>query len=222
MEQALASARALNSPPTIAEVEARQAGLWLAQGDLAAADRWLSSRALGTDIDVPYEYQAEYLMLARIRIMQQRQHPGSVDVDAVMRLLDQLLKAAEANERMSDRIAILVLLALAHAARGEPNQALASIASALTLAEPEGYVRTFVDEGVAMRSLLIAQRAHLPDSESGTRLRGYIDRLVDAFAPSVSTASPSSHPPALLSERERAILQLLAEGRSIQEVATGL
>ena len=83
-------------------------------------------------------------------------------VDAVVRLLDRLLQTAEADERMSDQIAILALLALSHAAGCDPNQAQAPLAAALELAEPEGYIRTFVDEGAPMRSLLIAQRAHLP------------------------------------------------------------
>src|SRR6185295_4594594 len=74
----------------------------------------------------------------------------------------------------------------------------------------------------AIRSLLLTQRAQLPDSEASTRLRAYTDRLLDAFSPAVSTTPPSSPPQALLSERQRTILQMLADGRSIQQIATGL
>ena len=141
-------------------------------------------------------------------------------MDAIVRLLDRLLQIAQADERTSDQIMILALLALAHAARGEPNLALASLAAALALAEPEGYIRMFVDEGLPMRSLLLSQHAQLPNSESGMRLRRYIDRLLDADSSAVAAAPPASPALSLLSERERTILQLLADGRSIQEIAS--
>jgi LuxR family maltose regulon positive regulatory protein len=222
MDQALAAARLLNNPSIIAEVKARQAGLWLAQGDLPAALRWLATRALGVDDDVTYEQQAEYLLLARIRITQEREAPGTVDLDAVTGLLERLLQMAEADQRMVDRIVLLALLALAHAAKGDPRQAQGMLAMALALAEPEGYIRTFVDEGAAMHLLLVAQRAQIRDSDVGARLRAYIDRLLDAFSPALSSPPLSSLPPALLSERERMVLRLLAEGHTVQKIASDL
>jgi LuxR family transcriptional regulator, maltose regulon positive regulatory protein len=159
-------------------------------------------------------------MLARIRIAQEWQAPGSADLDAVVRLLDRLFQMAEADERVSDQILILALLALAHAARSKPNQALASLGVALTLAEPEGYIRTFVDEGLPMRSLLVHQCAQLSHSEYDTRLRRYIDQVLQAFSSADGADLPASGVPSLLSERERTILQLLADGRSIYEIAS--
>jgi LuxR family maltose regulon positive regulatory protein len=220
MELALAAARLLNSPPAIAEAETRQAGLWLAQGDLAAAGRWLARRQINVDDQVHYERQADYVLLARIRIAQEQHAPGSVDVSAVVRLLDRLLQAAEADERLSDRILILILLALAQAVGRDPHQAQARLAAALELAEPEGYIRTFVDEGAPMRSLLLAQRAYLAASEVGQRQLAYIDRLLDAFPQDGLPVPTTPTTSQLLSERERAVLKLLAAGRSIQEIAT--
>jgi LuxR family maltose regulon positive regulatory protein len=222
LEQSLAAARLLNSPPAIAEVEARQAGLWLAQGDLPAAVRWLSRRALGVDDEVTYKHQAEYLLLVRIRIAQERETPGIIDLDAVIRLLERLLQMAEADQRMADRIVTLALLALAHAARRDPHQAQGRLVMALALAEPEGYIRTFVDEGAAMCALLAAQRAQMRDSDVDARLEAYIDRLLDAFSPAVSSPPVSSLPPALLSERERTVLRLLAGGHTVQKIASDL
>jgi LuxR family maltose regulon positive regulatory protein len=222
MDQALAAARLLNRPSIIAEVEARQAGLWLAQGDLPAAVRWQATRALGVDHEFTYEHQAEYLLLARIRITQEREAPGTIDLDAVIRLLERLLQVAETDQRMADRIVMLALLALAHAAKRDPQQALVALAMALALAEPEGYIRTFVDEGAPMRSLLIAQHAHISDSDVGKRQRAYIERLLDAFPQDDLAAATASTGSELLSQRERTVLQLLAAGRSIQEIATSL
>jgi LuxR family maltose regulon positive regulatory protein len=215
-EQALASAQ-LPYTHFIAEAEAQRAWLWLAQGDLSAAIGWLTVRALSADAAALYERQPEYLMLARIHIAQAQQAPGSVDLDTVVHMLDRLSQAAEIDERVPDQIAILILIALVHAARRDPNQALERLASALVLAEPEGYVRTFVDEGAPMRSLLVALRAQVSASESDAPLFRYINRLLEAFPPDVpGSLSPS---PTLLSEREHAVLQCIAKGRSIQEIA---
>jgi LuxR family maltose regulon positive regulatory protein len=71
-------------------------------------------------------------------------------------------------------IEILILLALAHRARGHISAALEPLERALTLAEPEGYVRTFVEEGEPMRDLL--RHAVAVGSSSA-----YARRLLAAF-----------------------------------------
>ena len=71
-----------------------------------------------------------------------------------MGLLERLLQAAEAGERTGSVIEILVLQALAHQTQGDIPAALVPLERALTLAEPEGYVRIFVDEGPPMAHLL--------------------------------------------------------------------
>jgi LuxR family maltose regulon positive regulatory protein len=219
MEQALASARLLDSPSAIAETKVRQAGLWLAQSDLAAAVRWLASRQINVDDEVPYEQQADYLLLARIQIAQEQHAPGSVDMAALVRLLDRLLVAAVADERMSDRIVILILLALAYAVGRDPHQAQAPLAAALELAELKGYIRTFVDEGGLIRTLLLAQRARLATGEAGNRPLAYVNRLLEAFPLDAAAVPATSTSSQVLSDRERAVLQLLAAGRSVQELA---
>ena len=71
-----------------------------------------------------------------------------------MGLLERLLQAAEAGERTRSVIEILVVQALAHQTHGDIPAALVPLERALTLAEPEGYVRMFVDEGPPMTQLL--------------------------------------------------------------------
>ena len=77
-------------------------------------------------------------------------------IDEATRLLERLLRAAEEGGRTGSVIEILVLQALAHQTRGDIPAALVSLERALTLAEPEGYVRVFVDEGAPMAALLRA------------------------------------------------------------------
>ena len=74
---------------------------------------------------------------------------------AALGLLARLLQAAEEGGRTGSVIEILMLQALAHHAQGDLPRALASLERALTLAEPEGYVRVFVDEGEPMRLLIL-------------------------------------------------------------------
>ena len=64
-------------------------------------------------------------------------------------LLERLLALAEAQKRTGSVLEILLTQALVHQAQGNPSQALAALERALALAEPEGYLRIFVDEGEA-------------------------------------------------------------------------
>ena len=92
-------------------------------------------------------YLREYELLTLARL-----HNAEPEVND---LLARLVHAAEAQQRMGSVLDILLTQALAYAAQGNHLQALATLARALTLAEPEGYRRSFVDEGEEMRSLLL-------------------------------------------------------------------
>jgi LuxR family transcriptional regulator, maltose regulon positive regulatory protein len=107
------------------------------------------------------------------------------DLHAAVGLLARLLQAAEAGGRNGSVIEILILQSLAHQAQGKLSRALTSLERALGLAEPEGYIRIFVDEGEAMRSLLrmlIEKQARNRDHP----LSGYTDKLLAAFTQPVA------------------------------------
>src|SRR3989304_5000888 len=91
-----------------------------------------------------------------------------------MGLLERLLKAAEEGGRKGSVVEILVLQAIAYHAQGNLPAALMSLQHALVLAEPEGYVRMFLDEGSSIMDLLREASAHkiMPD---------YTDKLLAAF-----------------------------------------
>src|SRR5205814_8590636 len=96
------------------------------------------------------------------------------------------------------------------------------LAAAISLAAPEGYIRTFVDEGTHMRALLQILRGQLPAVEPNKRLVAYIDRLLGAFQQNDPATLITSVSASLLSEREHAVLELIAAGRSIPEIAATL
>ena len=122
---------------------------------------------------------------------------------------------------MGSVIEILMLQALAHEVQGDSSTALVPLERALSLAEPEGYVRVFVDEGRPMAQLLSEAATHgiMPD---------YVGKLLAAFEaekqksedqPHVSPAQTFVEP---LSQRELEVLQLVAQGLSNREISQRL
>jgi LuxR family transcriptional regulator, maltose regulon positive regulatory protein len=204
---------------------AQRARLWLRQGNLNAAEQWIPGRALAGN---RYLETVQQLTLVRLHLAQHQRDPNRRWIEEAAERLAQLRAAAEASGWMGDLIEILVLQALTLQALGDGAGALATLSHALRLAEREGYIRIFVDEGVPMLRLLQAGRAQgiAPN---------YISRLLAAFpASEPETRSPGDtetetldHPvtPALvepLSDRELEILRLIAAGRSNQEIADTL
>jgi LuxR family maltose regulon positive regulatory protein len=131
-----------------------------------------------------------------------------------LRLLDRLRQLTESAGHGRSVIELLILSAQAYRASGDHTQALQVLGRALELAEPEGYIRIFVDED--LHALLVECRVLL-EKDRG-RLLSYVDRLLQAFPHS----APVNRQPALLSERELEVLRLIAAGQSNEEIAAQL
>ena len=121
--------------------------MWVAQGRLGEALGWAREQGLSADDDLSYLREFEHITLARVLLARYKSDREDRSIHEAMGLLERLLQAAEAGERTGSVIEILVLQALAHQAQGDIPAALVPLERALTLAEPEGYVRIFVDEG---------------------------------------------------------------------------
>ncbi|HET9590199.1 MAG TPA: LuxR C-terminal-related transcriptional regulator [Anaerolineales bacterium] len=201
----------------------RLARLALVQGDLSTAEEWARQYELFTGRDPAYNEEFAGITLARLRLAQSR-------FSEAIELLAQLQEEAEAAERMGSAIEILTLEALASAAQANHPRAFSSLEQALTLAEPEGYMRIFIDEGEPMRLLLCDYKSHIKRqigkgvSTDLLRILTYVDRLLAVF-PQTVDARKSRDGAILaepLSERELEILRLIATGRSNHEIADTL
>jgi LuxR family maltose regulon positive regulatory protein len=219
------SAHSMNlSSRELNRIAAHGARLRLAQGEVGAAARLLGQRSLRVDDHVNHLNVFEHVVLARVLI-------ARGEYDAALTLLGRSLGWTEATGSMGVAIEVLAVEALAGAARGDETRAMTALTRALSLAEPEGYVRTFVDEGEPMAALLYkflrARRTErLRSSQDGSTK--YVDALLAAFwepsgslarstgADTPQAAQPLAEP---LSERELQVLQLVAAGKSNREIS---
>jgi LuxR family maltose regulon positive regulatory protein len=207
-------------------VALHQARLWVAQGNLEVALRWVEERGLDRDVDsaelkesddlLNYHLRKyEHVVLARLLMAQDRP-------DEARALLEPLLPRIEQQGRIGMVIEIHVLRALALQAQSDVAQAMTALERALSLAEPGGYVRIFVDEGPPMARLLCQAAARgIAPEYTGRLLAAFPD---SEFEPAVSSKTQKLKPQMVepLSERELEVLQLIAEGFSNREIAQKL
>ncbi|MBH0333935.1 transcriptional regulator [Brevibacillus brevis] len=173
--------------PPIAEVQVR---ILLQQENLTAAAR------LAQKHDLP-------ILQARVLLAQG-------DTSAALAVLEPLLVQAEAKQLEDERLKIMLLLAVVQHAHGDLAKATQMVEDALVLAEPGGFIRTFVDEAIPMKRLLCDAAVH-------GRMPRYIEKLLAEFKPHYvnSLIEP-------LSERELEILQLIEKGLSNRDIAQQL
>jgi LuxR family maltose regulon positive regulatory protein len=209
--------------PEVRPIAALKARIWIAQGRLAEARAWAQAQSIAesTQGELSYLREFEHLTLVRLLVAEYKADQTATTLLEALKLLGRLLEAAEAGGRTGSVIEIRMVLALAHAAQGHTPQALVAIEPALAQAEPEGYVRLFVDEGQPMAALLqaAAQRGIAPN---------YAQRLIAAFGeaippPAVTRPTLAAQPvPEPLSERELEVLRLLGTELSGPEIARQL
>ena len=200
--------------PNVRPIPALKTGVWIAQGRLHEAFGWARERRLSVADDLSYLREFEHITLARMLIAHYKRDHTENAIREATGLLERLLKAAEEGKRMGRVIEIVVLKTVAYQARGDLSTALSELEHALKLAEPEGYVRLFLDEGASMVNLL---------KEAAARgiMSGYVGKLLGSGQTSSQRLAPTSliEP---LSQREHEILRLLQTDLSGPEIAAEL
>jgi LuxR family maltose regulon positive regulatory protein len=203
----------------------------IAKGNIAAAANWEQTYGLDMDAEPPFALEYEYFILARMLLAQGK-------TQRAIHIASQLLRMAEKSERTGVMISNLSLLAAAYEASNNSKLAMHVLGRALALAEPQGYIRTFINMGAPMEGLLKKLRkVYLARQQNGndqawTFSLNYIDTLLAASGNAQGALNneierlPDTQPmqPLLesLSEREQEVLQLLAAGQSNREIAQHL
>jgi LuxR family maltose regulon positive regulatory protein len=160
--------------------------------------------------------QTHHLPLSRARV-----YLAQGDSSAALAALETYRQHVEARNWQDERLKTMVLQAVAHQAHGEKDKAVERLGEALALAEPSGFIRIFVDEGIPMARLLseASARGIMPD---------YVARLLAVFeSDGPKREDKSSLPSAMrliepLSPRELQILHLIAQGLSNDEIGKRL
>lgn len=201
LEKTDESARQHNFIHRMPEIAAAQVLTLLRQGKLAEAAH------LGQTYNLP-------LSQARVLLAQG-------DPSTALGVLTAYRQQVEAKHWQDERLKAMVLQAVAHSMHGEQEDALQVLSEALVLAEPEGFIRIFVEEGKPMAQLL---------SEASVRevTPNYVSKLLAVFE---SEKQKSEDKPSLpstqslvepLSPRELEVLQLIAQGLSNDEIGKRL
>ncbi len=188
--------------PNVRPVPAVRARLRLRRGELNHAEAWARERQLSATEKLSYLREYEHLTLARLLLARHHAERDETAPEHAVNLLARLLPAAEEGARGGSVIEILVLQALAHHARRDVPAALGALHRAVTLAEPEGYVRVFAEEGPPMAALL---KALIKQSTAG----GYVRRLLAGTTRSDTRAATAPNLVGPLSDRELDVLRLL-------------
>ena len=197
-------------------------------GEISAVNLWAETSGLSAEDEPDYAKEFNHLVFARwlIRTGKAKQ---------ALPLLGRLLVAAQIAIRQRVAIEVLLLQAMAHQSVSNEAEAIKALEKALVLAQPESFVRTFVDEGEPVSKLLLEllkQKGKRWESEKPELLR-YVVKLKDAFGPAAPVpvarvaategeALPWWYAEDPLSERELEVLQHVARGLSNQEIADKL
>ena len=190
--------------PNVRPVPSVRARLLIRRGELAAAEAWAGGRALSPTDELSFLREHEHVTLARLLLARSRvRDDGAVLVEG-LGLIGRLLAAAESGGRTGVVIELLVLQSLAlHAGRDVPA-AVDALGRAVTLAEPEGYLRVFADEGAPMAAALEALARHGTDTRY---VRALLAATTGDRAPAPGRTDHGLVDP--LSERELDVLRLL-------------
>ena len=204
-------------PPFVSgQISAWRARILLARKQLGAASQWAEARNLNIEGNFTQLNEGEYIVLARVLLAQGQ-------MDEVVSLLQRLFENAKAGDRIAKMIEILILQTLALHASGDPEQAMAFLEQALTLAEPGGFVRIFVDEGSVLAGLLYEAAKHkIAPHYTQRLLSAFPGSELDQTAAGESKISESDELIQPLSERELDVLRLVAKGLQRQEIASNL
>ncbi len=197
------------SPRGSIQLKSDLAFLWLADGNQEKLAQFIQKSKISIDDKIHYQRMPEYIILARVLLAQS-------DYKTALELTERLLRQAKTAGRMGLVIELQVLQALAYQAMKDPDRALVALEIALSLAQPEGFVRIFLDEGEAMTRLLCLVKSRQAGTSYATELLAMVDKISDMTKPSMQLLIEP------LTRRELEVFRLIEAGCSNLEISKQL
>ncbi|MFD0670831.1 LuxR C-terminal-related transcriptional regulator [Cohnella sp. GCM10027633] len=194
----------------VVKIETEQAYLSLRQGSLQDALDWLHRCGLAHTDEVSLNLMAEHLIAARVLAACER-------IEEALYLLERLYLLACKGDCLRDRAKVLIVQSVTLWHSGQTETALVKLGTALELAKPDGYIRSFIDEGYVMAEMLTAYSKVQQDSDSSSSF--YVKQLLRAMN---DTSEVDQSPKEILTGQEYKILLLIMDRLMNKEIAERL
>ncbi len=172
------------------------------------ATAWMDLHPFAVHTDIPYQREDEALTFTRLHLELARSG-RSASAQLIYDSLERMLSAAQKSARTGSAIEIMLLQAQVLQGLGRSADALKKFTQCLSLAEPEGYMRLFIDEGAPIIEFLLLAIQH----------NIHVDYAGNLLALMQQGSPAAGNLPEPLTEREGEVLRMLATGLSNQEIA---
>lgn len=227
LDEAERKIRAMDALYWLPVLEASRVRSWLAEGEMEPVSRWFATNRMSIYDRLSPEREFEYITLARALLTQG-------NWDKAVPLLTRLQIFTKEENRPASVIEVLNLQALAHQELGEMEKALQCLHKSLALGEKDGYLRSYIDEGLQMLRLLKKLNrwmARQPQDGKPAVSAGYIKKLIQLLQQDAITRKQTlparngnySHPlqpVETLTEKELEVVQLLAQNMTNGDIST--
>ena len=178
----------------------------LEQGDIPAVERWAAENHFSPQAHPHHWHEHQYLTYTRLLIAQEQWNDAEL-------LLKSMEVSTSQDHRLRKLITIYLLQAILETNRSHTEAAQERLQKALILAEPQGYLRAFLDEGPGIIVLLPEVHEFAPD---------FVGELLGGTATDRPTEQQPYQDYEPLSERELELLRLVARGYSNRQIAEAL